>query len=582
MADRSIVVKLRAEHKQAVDAMKEVGDSAGQAADKIEATGKKSQQSSQKAQGAFSKMAKHAAENEQAWTTAGTALTVFGGAVVGLGLSAGKAGIEFNSLKQTSGAALKSVTGSAEAAHRQMDKLNEFGSKSWVMRDVLIRSQQAMAGFGVETQKIIPYLDGLQEAVAAAGGNSQTFEELAGVMAKVKSQGKITAETFNEFGTRGVDAATIIGEQMGKTGQEIRDSVTAGSLDADQALDALAEGMKTKFDGATENLRNTFRGAMDNLSAAWRDLSASMAEPIVGPDGGGLAVAGLNTLADAIVHVKNVSDEMPNGVKAVGLAVGGLVGATSLAAGGFLLLAPRIVETQKAFAALAGQDDLIGTVARGMGKLKGPMLAIAKGGAAAAVLGGLTVAIAKFVEDSKLDQAQQGTKSVANALEDLKTSADGLDRVFQLRDGGALTGDIDSLGDALDRTFNRDWQQKFSDWGESFIQKVTPLRGHSGMIADGFAAIDTELANLVEGGKPDEAAAAFEQIRVQAEEQGVGVERLKILFPEYADAVEAAGDAASVAAGGIGQMSPEAVEASQHLQEVKESLTEAAEGFVDF
>ena len=192
MADRSIVVKLRAEHKQAVDAMKEVGDSAGQAADKIEATGKKSQQSSQKAQGAFSKMAKHAAENEQAWTTAGTALTVFGGAVVGLGLSAGKAGIEFNSLKQTSGAALKSVTGSAEAAHRQMDKLNEFGSKSWVMRDVLIRSQQAMAGFGVETQKIIPYLDGLQEAVAAAGGNSQTFEELAGVMAKVKSQGKIT------------------------------------------------------------------------------------------------------------------------------------------------------------------------------------------------------------------------------------------------------------------------------------------------------------------------------------------------------------------------------------------------------
>ena len=338
MADRTIVTRMRVEYKQAVDGMNAVGSAAGKASEKIEEAGRAGQQSTQKAQGAFSKMAQHASANEEAWNSVGTALSVAGGAIVGFGLAAGKAGIEFNSLKQTSGAALKTVTGSAEDARRQMDKLNEFGSKSWVMRDVLIRSQQAMAGFGVETKKIIPYLDGLQEAVAASGGSSQDFEELARVMAKVKSQGKITAETFNEFGTRGVDAATIIGEQMGMTGQEIRDSVTDGALGADQALDALAEGMKTKFDGATENLRNTFRGAMDNLTAAWRDLSASMAEPIVGPDGGGLAVSGLNALADAIVRVKDVADEMPNGVKATGLVIGGLAGATSLAAGGFLLL----------------------------------------------------------------------------------------------------------------------------------------------------------------------------------------------------------------------------------------------------
>jgi len=91
------------------------------------------------------------------------------------------------------------------------------------------------------------------------------------------------------------------------------------------------------------------------------------------------------------------------------------------------------------------------------------MLALAKSGATAAVLGSLTVALAKFVEDNKLDKAQQGTKSVANALEDLKSSADGLERVFQLRDSGGLRGDIDSLGDALDRTSNRDWEQRFSD-----------------------------------------------------------------------------------------------------------------------
>jgi tape measure domain-containing protein len=259
MADRSIVVTLRAEAAQFKSEMNAASKSAERAGEAAATAGKQVENSGSQLQ----TLAKHAAANRQAWTTAGTALTAVGGAIVGLGVAAGKSGVEFNSLKQTSGAALKSVMGSADAAKRQMDKLNDFGRDSWVMRDVLIRAQQQMAGFGVETKKVIPYLDGLQEAVAAAGGDSQTFEELAGVMAKVKAEGKITATTFREFGTRGVDAAGLIGEAMGKTGEDIRQSVTDGSLDADQALDALAEGMKTKFDGASDNLRNTFRGAMD-------------------------------------------------------------------------------------------------------------------------------------------------------------------------------------------------------------------------------------------------------------------------------------------------------------------------------
>ena len=168
MADRTITTRMRVEYKQAVDGFNAVGSSAGRAANEVDkaaqklTVAEKSQQRAARAaerrasqsETAIQKMSKYAAANEEAWTTAGTALTVAGGAILGFGLAAGKAGIEFNSLKQTAGAALKSVTGSADSARRQMDKLNEFGSKSWVMRDVLIRSQQAMAGFGVETKKI--------------------------------------------------------------------------------------------------------------------------------------------------------------------------------------------------------------------------------------------------------------------------------------------------------------------------------------------------------------------------------------------------------------------------------------------
>ncbi|KHS54181.1 tape measure protein [Brevibacterium linens] len=527
-------------------------------------------------------LAKQADANREAWTTAGTALSIFGGTIIGVGVAAGKAGVEFNTLKQTSGAALKTVTGSAEAAQRQMDKLNQFGSKSWVMRDVLIRSQQAMAGFGVETRKIIPYLDGLQEAVAAAGGSSQTFEELAGVMAKVKSQGKITAETFNEFGTRGVDAATIIGEQMGKTGQEIRDSVTKGSLDADVALDALAEGMKTKFDGATENLRNTFRGAMDNLSAAWRDFSSEMASPIVDPDGGGLGVSALNALADAMVSLKDVAAGVPDPVKAVGLAVGGTVGAASLAAGGFLALAPRIVETQKAFATLAGQDDLVGKTARGLGRMQAPLAAIAKVGGVVTVLAGVATALGKIAEAKSLEEAEKATRGLARAMEDVQKSSGALDKVFQTSDGGALTSDIDSLSAALERTFHRNWEERFNDWGEGIIQNFTSLRGESGLLEDQFSALDAELARMVEGGNAAGATASFEAIKAQADELDISVEDLITLFPEYQGALEDANLASRDAAGGMSTMSEEAIAAQEHLEEVRKGLVDGANGFLDF
>ena len=592
MADRTITTRMRVEYKQAVDGLNAVGQAAGKASDQIDDAGKKltvaeksqaravaaAERRASQSQTAFQKMSKQAAENEQAWNTAGTALTVFGGSITAVGAAALKTGIEYNTLQQTSRAAMKTLMGGAKEANAQMDKLDEFAKKSPFAKQVFIQAQQQLIGFGMSAEKVLPTLDAIQNAVAATGGGNQQIKEVVETMAKIQSASKITGQDLIEFGNRGIDAAGLIGSQMGKTGAQIREDITAGALGADQALDALTKGMDQKFGGAAANVKNTFEGALDRVKSAWRDLSASLAEPLVGKNGGGFAVAGLNALADAMRNF----EKLPTPIKATGAALTGTVGAASLAAGGFLLMVPRIVETQKAFATLAGQDDLVGKVAQGMTKLKGPMLAIAKIGGTAAVLGGITVAIAKLVEGNQLAQAQQGTKDVASAIEAMRTSSDGLDKIFQKRDGSALTGDIDSLGAALDRTFNRSWDERFNDWGESFLQPITGLRGQSGMLADSWAALDTELAKLVDSGKPEQAAAAFEKIKERAVEQGHSVEELNTLFPEYEKSVTAAGDAASAGAEKIGEISPQAVAAQKHIEEVKNQLTESADGFLNF
>ena len=575
MAERSISVRLRAEVNQFKSDMAAAGKAASDAAAKTETAWDKSSSH-------MGKLMQSAKQNEQAWNTAGGVLTAAGGSIVALGVAATKSGIEFNSLNQTAKGALTAVMGSAAGAARQMEKMNEFGRGTWVMRDSLIRAQQTMTGFGVSTQKVIPYMEALAETVAATTGSNQDFEELARVMGKVQSSGKITAETFNEFGTRGVDAAKLIGDAMGMTAQEVRDSVTKGTLDAGDALDALAEGMKSRFDGATENMRQTFSGAFANVYAGFRDLSASLAEPLVSKDGGGLLVDGFNTLADSLNQLRDVSEQIPGPVKIAVGAVSGIGAVASLAAGGFLLLAPRILETQQAFRTLAGQNDLIGKAAQGMGKLGPAMASVAKAGAVVGVISGMGVALASIVDRKDLEKMASSTRDVAAALAGLDESGDSLDRLFQMRDGSNLTGDVDSLGAALDRTFNRSTAQKFNDWAEAGIQSFTGIRGSTGKVADQLALLDEEMARLVEGGKADEAARLFQLMQEQSGLSADEMHRLSVLVPEYEAALEAAGGAAEDAAGGVSSISAEAVEAQEQLGEMFDQLYASSQGFVDF
>src|SRR5699024_2184097 len=167
--------------------------------------------------------------------------------------------------------------------------------------------------------------------VAATGGSNQDIAELSRIVSTVHANAKITARELMMFGQRGVDAATIIGSQMGKTGAEIREEITAGTLAAGEALDALAAGMDERFGGAAANVKETFEGAWDRIKAAWRDLSSTVATPLVDPDGGGMAIDLLNGIADAMRQFIAA----PTWVQGTVAALTGLTGVAALAGGAF-------------------------------------------------------------------------------------------------------------------------------------------------------------------------------------------------------------------------------------------------------
>lgn len=209
-------------------------------------------------------------------------------------------GVSYNVLQQRARAAFTTVLGSAKAADKMLSDLQKFASTSPFPRQAFIEATQQMLAFGFASKDVIPTLDAVQNAVAAAGGSSQDILEIVDVLSKVKSTGKITAETLNQLGYRGVDAAKIIGEQMGKTGAQIREEISKGALGADDAIGALTKGMAKKFAGAADGLKGTWVGAVDRVKGATRDLGSALVEPFISVKGGGYAVVWANQVADIL------------------------------------------------------------------------------------------------------------------------------------------------------------------------------------------------------------------------------------------------------------------------------------------
>lgn len=252
----------------------------------------------QQAESKFSSMAKKSASV----VGGGVAATAAGlGALTATTVGTG---VAYNTLQQQARSALKTIMKDGDKANAQMDELDKFAKNSPFAKDVFIKAQQQLLGFGMEAEKVVPTLDAIQNSVAAVGGSNQEIAEITNVLAKVIGSGKLTAETFNELGVRGINAAEIIGSEMGKSGEEIRKSVTSGSLDADKAIKALTDGMQDRFGGAAAGVKETMTGAFDRIKAATRDTGSALAAPFVDPKGGGMAVTWANEFADVLRAVE--------------------------------------------------------------------------------------------------------------------------------------------------------------------------------------------------------------------------------------------------------------------------------------
>jgi TP901 family phage tail tape measure protein len=333
------------------------------------------------------------------------------------------------------------------------------------------------------------------------------------------------------------------------------DAVRAASVLYSQGAEGIAEWTGKVNDAGYA--QETAAIKLDNLKGDIEAFLGSLETALIrtGEHGNGMA----RSIVQNATEITNAYGEMSPKAQAATLAVGGTVGAASLAAGGFLLLAPRIMETRRAMADLATEMPKVTGAMRGIGRLAGTAAVLLAVYEATTMLTAALEPSAPSVDKltaSLVTLAQTG-KVTGEALsvfgEDLTTVQDSINRLSD-----------DSTGDKIRRFFGFD--KPFSDNGNRLEEDARRID-----------ALGESMARLVDQGHPEIAAEALKTM-------GLSVSEATAAMPAYDDALARASASAALAAedqeglgGAVEGATSAVVEQTESLGELMEKVRALSE-----
>lgn len=198
-------------------------------------------------------------------------------------------GFQFNAMKEQSQIAFTTMLGSGQAAQGMLDQLQAFAAKTPFEFPDLIRASQRMMAMGFASQEVIPTLTAVGDAVAALGGGQFEIDRVTTALGQMNAKGKTSAEEMMQLTEAGIPAWQMLADKIGVTVPEAMKMVTKGAVDARTTIDAVTEGIETRFGGMMAKQSLTFNGLLSNLKDNFTQLSGQVMQPFFDMSKAGLA-----------------------------------------------------------------------------------------------------------------------------------------------------------------------------------------------------------------------------------------------------------------------------------------------------
>lgn len=463
---------------------------------------------------------------------AATALKVFGlrGNEVGhvadlLAAGAGKAQGGVNDL----GMALKQSALVADQTGLSIEDtvgaLSQFASAGLLGSDAGTSFKAMLQRLTPQSKEAADLMDSLGLRAYDASGQFIGLEAYAG---KLKTQlGKLAPEQRNAalqtlFGSDAVRAAAILYNDGAEGVAKWRNNVDDTGYAAEQAA-----------------LR------LDNLAGDLEKLSGTIETNFIK---GGSSVNGvLRFMAQAADGAAQRIGNLPGPVLGVGVAA-------ATAAGGFLLLAPRVVDSVDAFKRMTEASPrtgrAIGTVGKAAGKAAVALVAMQAAATAINAIGDASV------------NSGKGVNELQNELVALAAGGTATGLGFN-----TLTGEYKDFNDALTRSETRNALDSFS----GFLDGIVGTKGALTQAEESIDGVDRALAGLVGSGRLDEARSAFDRLRASYVAAGGDGAVFDEQMNDYRDALAGVDVAATGAAGSTGDLAGATTNADEAAQNAEDA-----------
>ncbi|VXA92267.1 phage tail tape measure protein [Citricoccus sp. K5] len=443
------------------------------------------------------------------------------------------------------------------------------GKQMGMSEDQVMALASAMSSVGIEAEAggtaISMVMKKIDTSVREGGDSLTGWAEAAGVSAE---------EFANAWQNRPAEAMVMLTSGLGDVAANggdvngmLADLGVKGVREADTMLrlaqsgDLLAESFETgaeSFASASalaDEASKRYETAESRIAVSWNKIKDSAI------DAGGAILPVVATVTESIGGIAEVFSALPDPVKAGLGALTGAGGIALLAAGGFLTLAPRVVDTVDAMRGLG----VTGARAKSALRIGG----IATGAAVGitALVTGLTA-----LYNSTRDAAP-GVEEVANATLKLNEAGDSADLDSKF-DFSGITTHVNGFGDALKRIDLSNPIKHVQSFGDTVFQQDNVMS----QVRDTITSLDQALATM----DAESAAQQMNALRIEAESVGrmdlSSWTELQRVFPEYAKGVEAAANATGQATSEADLFQAAMGNLPAHMQAVAEGGEAAGEG----
>jgi len=191
-------------------------------------------------------------------------LATAGLGITGLGVKVAKLGAH----AETTRLAFQTMLGSVQKGDAMMAKLDRFSNSTPYSGDQVNQAAKTLLAFGVSAGNVEQEL---RKVGDVAAGSGKDFNELAAIYGKVFARGKADAEALNQMIGAGIPIIKLLGQQYGKSGDEIYAMASKGEISAKAISDAFA-----KMSGEGGTYAGMMAKQSETVSGLWGAITGQL------------------------------------------------------------------------------------------------------------------------------------------------------------------------------------------------------------------------------------------------------------------------------------------------------------------